>query len=175
MLSSLPRLSASFAARTTTVSNRYRSPGFGPWPSSHSSAGAFASGSPGRVNEFHLSPANTPAVGVLSALWGSGTLLPGHLSAELLLPPPPCRLRTFNRSKHLLRSLPRYYRAGWHRSLAQIPLAVCCRASSSPQNMKNQGGRPLTVSASGHWTVFAPAASLDYESLLSGFLCGTGP
>lgn len=70
-----PRLSASFAAGTTTVSNRYRSPGFGPWPKSHSSAGAFASGSPARVNEFHLWPRNTPAVAVLSALRGSGTLL----------------------------------------------------------------------------------------------------
>jgi len=69
-----------------------------------------------------------------------------HLSAEFVLPPPPCRLRTFNRSKHLLRSLPRYYRAGWHRSLAQIVLAVCCRAFSFllfPALLAGMGWTPI--------------------------------
>lgn len=66
--------SAKFVVGTTTVSNRYRYPNFGPWPTSKSSAGAFAAGSPGWVSEFHLSPSNTPAV----------ELLPAFLSVELI-------------------------------------------------------------------------------------------
>jgi len=59
--------SAKFVVGTTTVSNRYRYPNFGPWPTSQSSAGAFATGSLGWVSEFHLSPASTPAVELLLA------------------------------------------------------------------------------------------------------------
>lgn len=77
---------ANFVVGTTTVSNRFCCPNFGPWPTSKSSTGAFASGSPGGVSEFHLSPANTPDVELLPAArrlrtdpflhlkrWGLGT------------------------------------------------------------------------------------------------------
>ena len=82
---------------------------------------------------------------------------------------PHCGLRAFNRSNILLRSLPWYYRACWHQNLAQMALARGCLARAPLM------GRPLTISAFGHWIVCAPAASLDYESGLSAFLCGTGP
>lgn len=66
------RQSAKFVVGTTTVSNRNRYPNFSPWPTSQSSAGAFATGSLGWVSEFHLSPASTPAVELLLAFLKRG-------------------------------------------------------------------------------------------------------
>ena len=162
-------LSAKFVVGTTTVSNRYRYPDFDPWPMSNSSTGAFASGSPARVNEFHLSPRNTPVVGVLLAFWGSRGMPPQAPWALSFKRGPLDRRGIFNRSNNLVGSLPWYYRACWHQNLAQIVL-VDPFTAYSPQT-----GGPLTISASGHWIVCAPAASLDYESRLSGFLCGIEP
>lgn len=103
-------------------------------------------------------------------LWGccASPSLSGQVALSLKRGPH-YRLRTFNRSNHLLRSLPWYYRACWHQNLAQIALAWVGLTRPPPR------GRPLTISAWGHWIVCAPAASLDYESTLSGFLCGIGP
>ena len=184
--------SAKFVVRTTTVSNRYRYPNFGPWPTSKSSAGAFATGSLGWVSEFHLSPASTPAVELLRAskmargLRARPPSEEGTLGAQIKARPPSgcahtllraahslSRLGTFNRSNNLVGSLPWYYRACWHQNLAQIAFAgrSMTRSSCLPKKI----GGPLTISARGHWIVFVPAASLGHESCLSGFLCGIGP
>ena len=183
--------SAKFVVGTTTVSNRNRYPNFGPWPTSKSSAGAFATGSLGWVSEFHLSPASTPAVELLLASIRPGgcarVLLPKKALWALRLKRGPrtsarqlrkaahglSRLGTFNRSNNLVGSLPWYYRACWHQNLAQIAFAglSITRSSRRPKTI----GGPLTISAQGHWIVFVPAASLGHESCLSGFLCGIGP
>lgn len=183
--------SAKFVVGTTTVSNRNRYPNFGPWPMSKSSAGAFATGSLGWVSEFHLSPASTPAVELLLAsnmargLRARPPSEEGTLGAQIKARPPSgrrqthlsaarglSRLGTFNRSNNLVGSLPWYYRACWHQNLAQIAFARLSRTRSS---LGQALGCPLTISARGHWIVFVPAASLGYESCLSGFLCGIGP
>lgn len=173
---------------TTTVSNRYRYPNFGPWPTSQSSAGAFATGSLDWVSEFHLSPASTPAVELLLAR--SAAPLPRSMRdrARFLRTRHPCaprlkrgpprahprtsRLGTFNRSNNLVGSLPWYYRACWHQNLAQIAFARLL-PHALPRDSSHEG--PLTISAPRHWIVFVPAASLGHESCLSGFLCGIGP
>lgn len=82
-------------------------------------------------------------------------------------------LGTFNRSNNLMGSLLWYYRACWHQNLAQIAFGSRFTAASSRRT--SPVGGPLTISARGHWIVFAPAASLGHESRLSGFLCGIGP
>lgn len=129
---------------TTTVSNRYRYPNFGPWPTSKPSLSAFASGSPGRVSEFHLSPANTLNVELLLASpRGQGVARAPSAASSLLAEPWALRLKrgppsssrtqtlwhshsthhwlgTFNRSNNLMGSLLWYYRACWHQNLAQI-------------------------------------------------------
>lgn len=74
---------------------------------------------------------------------GGGAALSFVASRVSVFCRPLVELRTFNRSKHLLRSLPRYYRAGWHRSLAQIDLAVWFSASPVWRPINHLGLGPL--------------------------------
>jgi len=132
--------------------------------------GAFATGSPSWVSEFHLSPANTPTVELLLAcprprarergLRGHPPLPSrdcGILGTQIQTRSPlvrtqrtdtpartrlphTCRPGIFNHSNNLMSSLPWYYRACWHQNLAQIAFASLFTPDSSPGKSH---GRPI--------------------------------
>ncbi len=142
-----------FTARTTWVSNPFRSPGFRPSPSDPFWCSAFATGSPRRIIAFYRSPSNTLHFSRSQVL--QSLLLAVTLSATIsqkIYKTGYERFRPNNYGSHLRR---RCYRGGWHRSYPPL-IRQGLYSWQKPILMYKHWGFPSHAFA--HWREFVPAA-----------------